>query len=50
MTFPSRILTGTLALVLIFCLVPHELIAGEITRKVGSGESLSLICQEVYGE
>ena len=50
MTFPSRILTGTLALVLIFCLVPHELIAGEITRKVGSGESLSLICQEVYGD
>ncbi len=50
MTFPSRILTGTLALVLILCLVPHELIAGEITRKVGSGESLSLICQEVYGD
>jgi tetratricopeptide (TPR) repeat protein len=33
-----------------FCLVPHELIAGEMTRKVGSGESLSLICQEVYGD
>jgi hypothetical protein len=33
-----------------FCLVPHELIAGEVARKVGSGESLSLICQEVYGD
>jgi len=33
-----------------FCLVPNELIAGEMTRKVGSGESLSLICQEVYGD
>lgn len=50
MTLPSRILTRALVLVLMFCLVPHELIAGEMTRKVGSGESLSLICQEVYGD
>ena len=50
MTLPSRTLTRTLALVFMFCLVPHELIAGEMTRKVGSGESLSLICQEVYGD
>jgi len=49
-TLPSRILTRALVLVLMFCLVPHELIAGEMTRKVGSGESLSLICQEVYGD
>ncbi len=50
MTHPSRILTRTLAIVLMFCLIPLELIAGEMTRKVGSGESLSLICQEVYGD
>jgi len=49
-TLPSRTLTRTLVLVFMFCLVPHELIAGEMTRKVGSGESLSLICQEVYGD
>jgi tetratricopeptide (TPR) repeat protein len=47
---PSRILTRTLALGLILFLVPHELAAGEMVRKVGSGESLSLICQTAYGD
>ena len=31
-------------------LFPGALTAGEIAWKVGSGESLSLICQEVYGD
>ncbi|MCJ7498661.1 LysM peptidoglycan-binding domain-containing protein [bacterium] len=50
MTFPDRILAGALVLVWVFFLVPHDLVAGEVVRKVGSGDSLSLICQEVYGE
>ena len=50
MTFPSRILAGALVLVWAFSLVPHDLVAGEVVRKVGSGESLSLICQDVYGD
>lgn len=50
MTFPGRILAGTLGLVWTLLLLPHDLVAGEVTRKVGSGESLSLICQEVYGD
>ena len=50
MTFPDRILAGALVLVWAFFLVPHDLVAGEVVRKVGSGDSLSLICQEVYGD
>ena len=50
MIFPSRILAGALVLVWAFFLVPQELVAGEVSRKVGSGDSLSLICQEVYGD
>ena len=46
----KRSLTGVLVLGLIFLLAPHELAAGEVSRKVGSGESLSLICQKVYGD
>jgi len=49
-TLPSRILAGALVLVWAFLLVPHELVAGEVVRKVGSGESLSLICKDVYGD
>ena len=50
MIFPNRILAGALVLVWAFFLVPQELVAGEVSRKVGSGDSLSLICQEVYGD
>ena len=50
MTFSRRILAGTVALLLTLCAAPPQLVAGELTRKVGSGESLSLICQEVYGD
>ena len=50
MAFPSRILAGAMALGFMFFLVPHDLVAGEVVRKVGSGESLSLICQKVYGD
>ncbi len=52
MSFTSRILslTLTLALGLILFAVPHELAAGEVVRKVGRGESLSLICQTAYGD
>jgi len=49
-TFPGRILAGNLVLVLICFLHPLELVAGEVIRKVGSGESLSLISQKVYGD
>jgi len=49
-TFLSRFITVVPALVLVCLLVPHDLVAGEITRKVGSGESLSLICRDVYGD
>jgi len=48
--YGSRTLTGTLILGLLFFLAPHELAAGELARKVGSGESLSLICQKAYGD
>jgi hypothetical protein len=47
---PSRILAGALVLVWALFLIPSELVAGEVARKVGSGESLSLICQDVYGD
>jgi len=46
----SRILAGALVLVWALFLIPNELMAGEVVRKVGSGESLSLICQDVYGD
>jgi hypothetical protein len=49
-TFPSRNLAGVLALVWALFLVPHDLVAGEVSRKVGRGDSLSLICQDVYGD
>lgn len=50
MTSQHRVLAGTLALLCTILLVPQQAMAGEVTRKVGSGESLSLICQEVYGD
>jgi tetratricopeptide (TPR) repeat protein len=49
-TLTSRILAGILALTLILLLIPYELIAGEVARKVGIGESLSLICRDAYGD
>lgn len=39
-----------MALAWILLLVPDMVVAGEMQRKVGSGESLSLICQKVYGD
>jgi len=50
LTFPSRFLAGTLAVLWTLLLVPDELVAGEVSRKVGSGESLSLICKDAYGD
>lgn len=44
------ILTGVLVLGLIFFFAPGDLVAGELARKVGRGESLSLICQKTYGD
>jgi hypothetical protein len=38
------------ALALVCLLAPSGAEAGEIIRKVGRGESLSLICQDVYGD
>jgi len=45
-----RLLTGTVLLILICLPLPRDAAAGEVARKVGSGESLSLICREVYGD
>jgi len=49
-TFPSRILAGALILAWALFLVPQELVAGEVARKVGKGESLAQICKDVYGD
>lgn len=50
MTFNCRALVGTVAVLLTLGTAPPALVAGEIKRTVGSGESLSLICEEVYGD
>jgi hypothetical protein len=49
-TLPSRILVGTLVLAWAFFLAPQYLVAGEVARKVGKGESLAQICKDVYGD
>ena len=50
MKFHCRIAAASLLTALIYTAVSGDVLAGEITRKVGSGESLSLICQKVYGD
>ena len=50
MTFVRCLLAGIMLLGLTGLMSPHDAAAGEVARKVGSGESLSLICKEVYGD
>lgn len=50
MKFHFRIAAASLLTALIYTAVSGDVLAGEITRKVGSGESLSLVCQKVYGD
>ena len=50
MNLTHRLFTGVLIAVWVLILVPHQLTAGEVSRKVGRGESLSLICKDVYGD
>jgi hypothetical protein len=45
-----RILVWCLIVAGSMCLMPRHAKAGEVTRRVGSGESLSLICKEAYGD
>lgn len=50
MKFHIRTAAASLLIAWVYSAIPGAVLAGEITRKVGSGESLSLICQEVYGD
>ena len=50
MTRSCRYMAGILILVWVIILLPAELLAGEVIRKVSRGESLSQICQETYGD
>lgn len=47
---PHRYQVVAVLISLFLLIVPIHLSAGEITRKVGRGESLSLVCKDVYGD
>lgn len=50
MKLSVRAAAGILILFRVLLAVPGAAAAGEVPRKVGSGESLSLICQKAYGD